>query len=181
MSNFCSNCGAQLNEHDNFCPRCGKKTSEQSASRRVKDNGIVENFLSRDGRLNRWRYFKRSFLLCVIESFVMLIGMLFLAGSDLTIISSAQSIYIKIIALAGLVPQFCLLVRRLHDMDKDDTLAYVFTAVDLLNIMTMDFSLDDQSAWENVLAIIMLLISLYVLFGRGTKGDNQYGADPLED
>ena len=39
----------------------------------VKDVGFAENFLKRDGRLNRWRFFKRNLAVALMAFVPMLI------------------------------------------------------------------------------------------------------------
>ncbi len=57
-----------------------------------------------------------------------------------------------------LIPTFAVSIRRLHDLDK--------------------------SGWWILIAFVPILGSIYlfVIFCmRGTKGDNRYGADPLDN
>ena len=183
MARFCSNCGAELNEHDNFCPRCGKEIFKNTRGiRRVKDSGIIENFFKRDGRLNRWRYFKRFFLLNLAVFFILTVGLTFLGNPDPDNISTAENIWLKVIVLLALVPQFFLMARRLHDMDKGETLAYVTVALNVVNTINLDYvSSGSPSILERLLGAIQILVELYILLVPGTKGANKYGADPLEN
>lgn len=76
-----------------------------------------------------------------------------------------------------LVPSYCLVVRRLHDMDRDEILAKVYiagcaTSYFLSCILKYDFM---------PLSVVMVIVALYVLFVPGTRGSNKYGADPLNN
>ncbi|MBR0261696.1 MAG: hypothetical protein IJQ85_07875 [Selenomonadaceae bacterium] len=63
---------------------------------RVKDDGFVENFLKRDGRLNRWRYFKRTALLVVSEVIILtFLAAFFEFTSPDGKISSGEEIFIQ--------------------------------------------------------------------------------------
>ena len=183
MARFCSNCGAELNERNNFCPQYGKEILKNTWDiRQAKDSGIIENFFKRDGRLNRWRYFKRLFLLNFVAFFILIVGSIFLGNPGSDNISTTESIWLKVVVLFELVPQFCIMTRRLHDMDNDETLAYVIVALNVLNIVLFDyFSSGSPSTFETLLGAIQLLIGLYIMFGHGTKGLNKYGEDPLEN
>lgn len=45
----------------------------------MNDKTIPEIFFKREGRLNRWRYFKRNVVLGIISSFIMVVLNCFLA------------------------------------------------------------------------------------------------------
>ncbi len=147
----------------------------------VKDSGIAENFFRREGRLNRWRYFKRSITIALV-SFIIVLGIIVMDVNALGQLSSFGNGLIKIFSAAVQVPIFCLTVRRLHDMNKDETLAYVCVTLSLSTIIFQgnDFLVTEPSQLENILTMINGIIALYILFCPGTKGDNQYGTDPLE-
>ena len=143
---------------------------------RQPDKGLYENFLRRDGRLNRWRYFKRAMLLGVV-TVALLIVLLIVAA----VTASPQNNFaVKIVLGFMLIPHFCLMVRRLHDMDKGETLAYVYSALQVVYVFIGDFGQGELSPIELVITVISTPIALYILFGSGTKGDNQYGSDPIE-
>ena len=75
---------------------------------------------------------------------------------------------------------FCLMIRRLHDLNKSEKIAYVLTAIICVNIFTLDVEPTEDSVLENILQWINFFFTLYLFLFPGTKGDNQYGADPLE-
>ncbi|MBE8954100.1 MAG: DUF805 domain-containing protein [Quinella sp. 2Q5] len=148
---------------------------------RVPDRGLVENFLKRDGRLNRWRYFKRMFMLAVAEMLILVVVLsIDLAGHNE--ISSLGVVVTRAISLAGLVPCLCLSMRRLHDMDKDERLAYVQFVISSLLTLSVDLHLPEAepSFLETTLSIVNTVITVYIMLCPGTKGDNPHGPDPLE-
>lgn len=159
---------------------------------RVKDKGFVENFLKRDGRLNRWRYFKRLLALFLISELVLIV-----AGTIVMIIfyvlmpdasfwnndaelKNYAIIFAQGVCFLMMPAYFCLMVRRLHDLNKGEAIAYWLTAVSCANILGLDLGQREDSILESILQLINLGFTIYLLFFRGTKGNNQYGSDPLE-
>lgn len=147
----------------------------------VKDEGIFENFFRRDGRLNRWRYFKRNLVIFFV-AMIILLGIIIVDVNALGHLSSFGNNAVKIFSAAVQVPIFCLMVRRLHDMNKNETLAYVAIGLSLAGTLFQgnDFLVKEPSTLENLLNVVSGFINLYILLCPGTHGVNQYGADPLE-
>ena len=147
----------------------------------VKDNGIAENFFRRNGRLNRWRYFKRTALLVVSEIMILTFWVAFFEFTSLdSKISSGEDIFIKFIGLIFIIPQFCLMVRRLQDMNKNEKIAYLYVTFQIWAVATLDFSdYNEPTLLENLVGIIQFLLLLYTLLFVGTRGNNKYGEDPL--
>lgn len=196
MANFCSKCGEPLSPDAKFCSACGAKVDSPVnlskeptpeipnapvSNRRVPDKGIYENFLRRDGRLNRWRYFKRIMLIGLVE-FLILIVIFVMSTNALGQLSSAGNLAFKFLLAVGQIPLFCLMVRRLHDCGRDEKLAYLSLALNAFTIIVSDYNgaLAEPSLFENIVAALAGVIGLYALFCPGTKGTNQYGEDPLE-
>lgn len=148
---------------------------------RVKDEGIFENFFRRDGRLNRWRYFKRNLVIFFV-AMIILFGIIIVDVNALGHLSSFGNNAVKFFSAAVQVPIFCLMVRRLHDMNKNETLAYVAIGLSLAGTLFQgnDFLVTEPSTLENLLNVVSGFINLYILLCPGTHGVNQYGADPLE-
>ncbi|MBR1646348.1 MAG: DUF805 domain-containing protein [Selenomonadaceae bacterium] len=147
---------------------------------RQPDSGIYENFFRRDGRLNRLRYFKRCILLCLVE-FLIAAVIFVMDMNALGQLSSTGNLAFKFLLAVGQIPFFCLMVRRLHDCDKDEKLAYASLVLNALTIIVTDYSaFAEPSLFDNVVAALAGVIGLYALLCPGTKGDNQYGEDPLE-
>lgn len=148
---------------------------------RVKDKGIFENFFRRDGRLNRWRYFKRNIAVALLSIMILLV-IIILDVNAFGHLSSFGNNVVKLFSAAAQIPLFCLMVRRLHDMNKTETLAYVAIGLGLVPIIFRDgdFLVTEPSNLENLFNTVSGFISLYIMLCPGTHGDNQYGADPLE-
>lgn len=159
---------------------------------RVKDKGFVENFLKRDGRLNRWRYFKRLVALFLISELVIIVAgtitiiIFYFLMPDASFwnndaeIRNYAIIFAQGVCLLMTPAYFCLMVRRLHDLNRGEAIAYWLTAVSCANILGLDLGQREDSILENILQLIHLGFTIYLLFFRGTKGNNQYGSDPLE-
>ena len=147
---------------------------------RVKDKGLVENFLKRDGRLNRWRYFKRSMFVAFV-SFMILFCIIIADVNALGQLSDFGILLIKIFSALMQVPIFCLMVRRLQDMNKNETLACICITLDLSMTFFIqnDFLTTEPSSLENILNVVNGLIALYIFLCPGTRGRNKYGEDPL--
>ena len=123
----------------------------------VEDRSIAEMFLTTNGRLNRLRYFKRILMVGVIATilaFAIVAATMTPSGDN---ISTAGYVLFAVMCLVFAVPQFMLMIRRLHDLDKDG-LFVLLTLVPAINT----------------------LFALYLLFAPGTRGANKYGSDPLE-
>lgn len=149
-------------------------------SRQV-DRGIVENFFRRDGRLNRMRYFKRNVVLFVVELIILTV-ITTLGTNDLDEFSQGSLILFKVVSIAVMIPFCCLMIRRLHDLNMNETLAYVFFALIVVSILMdgKDMLKTEPTLLEDALNTVNFIISLYVLFWPGTNGDNRYGSDPLK-
>ena len=146
---------------------------------RELDKGIVENFFRRDGRLNRWRYFKRVMVIGVVMMIITMV--IFLKDMNaLGLLSPTGDIVFKAVTLAMIVPIFCLMVRRLHDIGHDEKLAYLYVAISVSSAILIDNTTPTGLLIPQLaLGLAGSVISLYCLFRPGTRGYNKYGADPL--
>lgn len=196
MAKFCSKCGKPLSPDAKFCDACGAKVDSTVnlskepiteipnapvSNRRVPDNGIVENFFKRDGRLNRLRYFKRSLVVGLIMM-ICLMAIFIMDVNALGQLSTFGILVAKAVAIIWQVPIYCLMVRRLQDIDRDEKLAQIYVAISIATVIFTDYNLsaaDDQSPIKIILSLVGTVIALYVFFCPGTKGANQYGEDPL--
>ncbi len=109
-----------------------------------------EDYLSFDGRINRWPYFWKPFLLGLAMS-------CFLFLCELSLPLSIVAILFKIAPVFNVVVTASFIVRRCHDLDKSGYWG-LLTLVPIVNFFFL----------------------LYMLFAKGTEGWNQYGPDPLE-
>ena len=132
-------------------------------------------FLKRTGRLNRLRYFKRSLVIGIVNVVLVMIGeAIFLDQWELT--NSAYEGFTILCGLVTLYPEFCLDCRRLEDLDKPPQMAYWLAGVGaIVVISSTSFELGKGA----IIGLIYLVATLYLLFAEGTRGDNQYGPDPL--
>ncbi|MBR1807455.1 MAG: DUF805 domain-containing protein [Selenomonadaceae bacterium] len=123
----------------------------------VEDKSIAEMFLTTNGRLNRLRYFKRALVIGVastILAFAIVAATMTPSGDD---ISMLGYVLFAVMCLVTAVPHFMLMIRRLHDLDKDG-----------LFVLLM------------LIPAVNSIFALYLLFAPGTRGANKYGADPIE-
>ena len=135
-----------------------------------------QKFLTTEGHIGRVTYFERSILLVVLTFIVMFITLFF--GEIANIAPAKVDIVLNIITLLLLVPNFCLDVKRLHDLGKDSTLAKIFLGISLFAIAYnwVFPALTEITPLNVVTSIASLGFTFYLLFARGEDNDNQYGA-----
>ncbi len=179
---FCQNCGKELPEGAAFCPECGAKVTETvtetvtpetvetvstaetvasaaAASTAVfdeenkavkREETFKEKYFCFQGRLNRKPYILRSILLSIGSGIVAGILAVLLGDSLLSIMSCAA------ISVAAFLSALSLCVRRLHDLNRTGLLWLL-----------------------SFIPVINFFLAIYVIFFKGTEGDNRYGPDPL--
>lgn len=143
-----------------------------------EDKTLEEMFLKTTGRLNRLRYFKRSVLLILITLLVSLPFAVVFSDS-MGNLTAEGDIIAAVINLVMLFPSYCLDVRRLHDMDKDDTLAKINFVLGVAIIFSGNGDPFELSTLEVIVSLLITVILIYMLFVPGTNGENKYGPDPL--
>ena len=212
---FCPFCGKGVPAGAHFCGECGKQlpggaqASPPAAPQqttisavlqnqppkkplRKPDEGFYENFVKREGRLNRLRYFKRTIVVGIIGFIIYCVVAAFVDD----IFRTRTSEFILAVAAACTLPiQLMLDIRRLQDMGKGEFLANCIVYMDaLLYFMPALFF-----PWQPPvggygfippheplgylfmgLSVVSFILSLYLLFAPGTHGENQYGPDPLQ-
>ena len=194
MNNFCSKCGTPLKDNAKFCSACGTKVEtenfvptpispesqehyEEFNSPPIQNQNaglyatFYDTFLKKEGRLNRWRYFKRSFVVNMVFS---ILSLPLTRYSDRELANPSNELSLYIIVIFGLQIYFlyCLSTRRLHDLNYNSTLAV------LLAVCTVLVNFDIAAM---PLSIAAILASIFLMFKRGSVGPNKYGADPLAD
>ncbi len=187
---FCQNCGKELPEGAAFCPECGTKVAEtvtetvtpetvetvstaetitpaetvasaaaaststaafDEENKAVKrEETFKEKYFCFQGRLNRKPYILRSILLSIGSGIVAGILAVLLGDSLLSIMSCAA------ISVAAFFAALSLCVRRLHDLNRSGLLWLL-----------------------SFIPVINFFLAIYVIFFKGTEGDNRYGPDPL--
>lgn len=93
-------------------------------------------------------------------------------------LSTFGSIVCVAIIIVGQIPYYCLNVRRLHDMNKDETLAYVLLGLGVAGAISGS-DVFSMTTFETLAYCVETIAGLYLLFFPGTYGKNKYGADPL--
>lgn len=128
-------------------------------------------FFSFRGRLGRLAYFGYGLLALLVSGIVIGIGGAFAAGHA----TIPATILIGIGVVVLLWSSLAISVKRLHDMD--------LPGIHLVWINTIS-SLSGALQWVSpALAIIFGAIyfgvAMWMLFKRGTNGDNRYGPSPV--
>ena len=195
MTKYCTKCGTEIKDNASFCSECGTKLSEQPAGTQVLsekkeynvfsgnrhglDQTLSELFLKKEGRLNRLRYFKRMLLVNGARGIVWLF-LFFLVADEFGNMSTVENVVTTVIPLIFLIPEYCLTIRRLQDLDMDLSWAKWFVVTDaLLSLVTcFDPSKAGEIKWL-FLDLVYLGLWLYLTLKKGTDGSNRYGTDPL--
>ena len=136
------------------------ETSEQSESVAgesdrelyMPDNDIKGMFLRYDNRLNRKRYILRSITVAVA---VIVIAIILSVIAEKLGSGAIAALGILVSALP-IIPAFMLSIRRLHDLNRPGWWCIGF-----------------------FIPMINFVLSIYLIFFKGTKGPNQFGPDPL--
>ncbi len=153
---FCRNCGKELSEGFEFCPACGAKVAETKAAfgreqtAMKKEETIQEKYFCFHGRLNRKRYILRSLVVGIVSGF--------LAGLFTALMGDPGMAFVVsgLFSVAGFAAEISLVVRRLHDLNHTGLLWLL-----------------------SFIPVINFFLAIYLLFFKGTEGENQYGPDPL--
>ena len=117
---------------------------------------IIKEIYNTEGRLDRLRYVKYMLILALIlaaAKFTSSCMATFLTGDPNGALVMAITYVLAIVAGAG---NIMLMIRRLHDLDKN--------------------------GWFAILAIVPVIgaiFSIYLFCAKGTDGRNRYGEDPL--
>ena len=183
---FCPQCGVKLEEGAKYCPSCGQNLNDETSTVNLDklptsvesnydksfnpysaavdttpfqpDNGLWENLFNTKGRLNRWRYFKRSFAIIILYVVLLIADIvLFLEPTSEYGMSVTGWIVFFALMIMLAIGSLCLTIRRLHDLNWTGWLCLLMT-IPALN----------TAFW------------IYTTFAPGTIGPNQYGGDPLE-
>ena len=172
---FCGKCGAVLTSDTKFCPSCGAPVVDgigkgqalpfppAGQSRQATDifspDTLQKMFLSREGRLNRKPYILRTLGLDAV---------IFVLFDRFGNVAATLALFVL------LFPLYCLDVRRLHDMGRNENLAIGIVVIEILTTLASDGDV------KGVLLLVDIALFLYLCCTEGTRGPNAYGADPLE-
>ena len=194
---FCSRCGAKLAPGASFCGNCGNSMDAERqaieqivppAGYRIPDEGFQANFFRTEGRLNRWRYFKRTLLITLL---VMLVaGVISIPFMDYQGDTPKEFDYfLSMVNFVLLYSYYTLDVRRLHDMGKTEYMAQQALVLGIVmdvgdyfvKYPNGDYNVHSSFFWMYVAGgIVYCVLALYFLFAEGHYGANEYGPDPLE-
>lgn len=155
-NNFCTKCGKRLEPGANACGFCGHFVEEYEFTPYKPDKTFGELFFRSRGRLNRWRYFKRSFLMLIVHVVLLILLIAAFMEPDGKNVNEFGWIGMCVVTIFFLPSYYMLTIRRLHDLNK--------------------------SGWFCLLMLVPFVNNIfpfYVLLAPGTVGPNEYGADPL--
>ena len=151
----------------------------ESAKGYVEETTISEIFFKTTGRLNRLRYFKRKFVLGVLLTMLLTLGYKVLGYEFGNVTTPYASIYNTVVSLIFIIPNYCLSVRRLQDMNKGKLLAVVYAILSAI-MAFLDFTGINYLFYFSLgLVTATLAIGGYMLIVPGTYGKNRYGASPI--
>lgn len=130
----------------------GNPTGSGTGQRYEPDTDLKSMYLRYDNRLNRKPYIIRSFHIWAV-----VVGLTFVVGTIATMLKTPSiNMLSNIISFAAAIPNFMLLIRRLHDLNRSGWWALIM-----------------------LIPLVNLLFAVYVIFFKGTEGPNKYGPDPL--
>ena len=141
------------------------------------DESLFTKFFTSAGRINRITFFGRFTVILLIE-FSLLFATEFVAWfANFTLNNPPLWVDASIFAvlLVGLIPEYFLKVKRLHDIGKDSTLAKIFLGVEILSAIIFISTINGILILSSVLSIASLVFTFYLLFKRGENNANEYG------
>ncbi|MDO4203949.1 MAG: zinc-ribbon domain-containing protein [Selenomonadaceae bacterium] len=148
-----------------------ERASAESAYNPFPESGIVAQFFTTKGRLNRLRYFKRCMGIAGIALVLIIISGI-LIGMNHAVMGGLALVGIII---GAQIASICLVVRRFHDMEPADNTDHNFMVLRMGAYIGFIFA---GWVWDWAW-ILNTLMSLYLLFNTGVRGANRHGADPL--
>ena len=165
-----------------------------------EDATIKEKFFSTEGRLNRQRYFNRTLLVNIafLVVYVVISSAFSTPFGDVTPTGDAL---INLVAVAMLIPKYCLDIRRLKDIGKFWTVPFMkskdftentvqLTAAMYAVLALIDIYFLSDLDFNNIRSVpyharqFNLVVSgfwLWMQCTAGMVGANRFGEDPLAD
>ena len=141
---------------------------------------LKEIYLTDTGRLNRLKFFKYAIILGIVESIALAI-IIAMFSDEYGFLTETGNTFSDLLLLASIVPYYFITVKRVHDFSKDSVLAKVLMALCAYMILIPDDTY--YFLWgplDYLVSLANTVLTLYVVFKSGTKGENQYGPDPLQ-
>ncbi len=195
---FCTECGAKVAENVTTEAKPNAEGTEEiilSVDGRMgkRKETIREKYFSFHGRLNRKRYILRSLALAAFLAIVQIVICLLVVGiyicaEQLNCVDFIDVNYISptaymvdfalnvVFFVVDLTIGMSLMVRRLHDLNRSGFLA-LFNYV--LSIVFFALFVEFGFFFLFIGLLVGLSFAIYLIFFKGTKGDNKYGPDPL--
>lgn len=122
-------------------------------------------YFSDKGRIARLPYFLYALGLAVIMIVLMMVL--------IPILGLVGGLVAYLVCFYGF---YCLMAKRLQDFDKPGKWAWGVIAIGLLGSV---LSISESTAQlGQLISLLQMILGLIILFMPGTKGSNQYGAEP---
>lgn len=107
---------------------------------------------------------------------IVFFGILFIPTS----FKSISTILAVILLISVLFVQLSIMVRRMHDMNWSGIWLLIIIPIYLFSYSTVETTRDDDLlVFASIGVLLILLISVFLAFKKGTNGSNKYGSDPL--
>jgi uncharacterized membrane protein YhaH (DUF805 family) len=149
-------------------------------------------FSGRSRRMEYWMFFLFQFLVGIVVQTVMMTvgGVAAMSGRPGSLLAMGGAIGIVLIlylvfALAMLIPNIAVAVRRLHDTERTGWWLLAPIVPYVLMIVFFGMAAAGRSATAAMLSGLCVLVALGLgitllvfMFLDGTKGPNKYGPDP---
>ena len=119
---------------------------------------LLKFYATTQGRLNRLRYFKYGLILGLstfVISVILQFSAIMITGVEDGLLVKTFSVCVGIVWFFGYLT---LVIRRLHDLDKRDLWAI-----------------------GALIPYVNFVFGIWLLLTPGTKGNNQFGSDPLAE
>ena len=124
-------------------------------------------------------------LLIYVIRLIIVMTLFIVISDDFGNTTTAEDVFITIVSLSFLIPEYFLTVRTISGIwvFKDLSWAYWLVGVDAFFIIFGNSMANTNSTIKEFKSYFILIVYfcmfLYLLFKKGTTGNNQYGADPL--
>ncbi len=159
-------------------------------------SSITKLLFSFEGRISRTQWWKGIFLSFILYLILLIVFALITSPYTMSLSVDAKSTFssyltILIMLIVFLWPVLCITNKRLHDLNMSGWLNLIVLfylgagAVFFLSIGSYPLpSFYDSNIFQIIFVIsgfLSLCLIFMIPFARGTKGENKYGKDPLEE
>jgi uncharacterized membrane protein YhaH (DUF805 family) len=132
----------------------------------------LKRYFEMSGRSRRKEFWLFMLLMVVVS---ILAGMIDSMLGMSRMIGGVYGPVTLVAALAFVIPQFSVSIRRLHDTERSGWWLLLFCVP-----VAVSVAMFRTGQWNYALANLVLLILLYFFVLDGTRGPNRYGSDPKE-